>query len=183
MLFSLFPTVEYKNTPTTDIYRDYRTYFKRVLKNYKPRSYQITGAFRPEQLAYLLYNNQQLYWVLTMLNNVYDPFYDWITTQETAYNAVTQKYSKVGGNHVVYHIDKNNEKYYDLIEYPERSGKWYHKNDKDHEYLQYDGVLVPIDTYEDSLIINEGKREILIISPSDINSFVSDLIKEMEKSK
>ncbi|UIW12357.1 MAG: baseplate wedge protein [Enterobacter phage ENC20] len=182
MLFSFFPPVDYNGTPTTDIYRDYRFYFNRVIRNYKPRTYQLTGSLRPEQLAETLYGNQQYYWVILMLNDVYDPFYGWITDQETAYQCAIQRYSKVGGEQVLYHMDGQNNRYYNLVEDPNNPGHWYDKGDKNMRYLQYQGTLVPIDIYEDAVLQNEAKRTIKIINPSDIQSFVSDYIKEMEKA-
>lgn len=182
MLFSFFPAVNYNGKQTTDIFRDYRFYFNRVLQNYKPRTYQLTGTLRPEQLSETLYGNQQYYWVILMLNNVYDPFYGWITDQETAYQCAIQRYSKVGGEQVLYHMDSENNRYYNLVEDPNNIGHWYDKGDKNMLYLQYQGVLVPVDIYEDAILRNESNRSIQIISSSDIQSFISDFIKEMEKA-
>lgn len=182
MIFSFFPAVDYNGKPTTDIFRDYRFYFNRVVRNYKPRTYQLTGTLRPEQLSETLYGNQQYYWVILMLNNVYDPFYGWMTDQETAYQCAIQKYSQVGGEQVLYHIDEDGNRYYNLMEDPNNSGHWYDKGDKEYRYLQFKGTLVPVDIYEDAILQNESKRSIQIINPSDIQSFVSDFIKEMEKA-
>ncbi|AEX26674.1 baseplate wedge subunit [Klebsiella phage KMI9] len=182
MLFSYFPPVDYKGTQTTDIFRDYRFYFNRVIGKYKTRSYQITGTLRPEQLAESLYGNQQYYWILLMLNSVYDPFYGWISDQEAAYQCAIQRYSEVGGEQVLYHVDENNNKYYNLVEDPNNPGHWYDKGDKPMLYLQYQGVLAPVDIYEDAVLQNEAKRTIKIISPSDIQAFLNDFIKEMEKA-
>lgn len=182
MLFSYFNAVDYKGIPTTDIFRDYRAYFNRVLVNYKPRTYQLTGSLRPEQLAETLYGNQQYYWVLLMLNDTYDPFYGWITDQEAAYQCAIQRYSLVGGEQVLYHMDADHNRYYNLVEDPNNSGHWYDKGDKNFRYLQYQGVLVPVDIYEDAVLQNEAKRTIIIISSTDIESFVNDVIKEMTKA-
>lgn len=182
MIFSFFPAVDYNGNATTDIYRDYRFYFNRVLRNYKPRTYQLTGTLRPEQLSETLYGNQQYYWVILMLNNIYDPFYGWITDQETAYQCAVQKYSQVGGEQVLYHMDEEGNKYYNLVEDPNNSGHWYDKGDKNMRYLQFKGTLVPVDIYEDAILQNESKRSIQIINPTDIQSFINDFIKEMEKA-
>lgn len=182
MLFSFFPAVDYDGKKTTDIFRDYRFYFNRVLPNYKPRTYQLTGSPRPEQLAEALYGNQQYYWVITMLNDNYDPFYGWITDQEAAYQCAIQKYSLVGGEQVLYHMDAERNKYFNLVEDPNNPGLWYDKGDTNMLHLQYDGTLVPVDIYEDAIFQNEAKRSIKIIDPADINSFVSDILKEMQKA-
>lgn len=182
MLFSYFPSVDYDGKATTDIFRNYRFYFNRVIPKYKPRTYQLTGTLRPEQLAEVLYGNQQYYWVILMLNDVFDPFYGWITDQETAYQAAIQRYSNVGGEQVLYHVDGQGTRYYNLVEDPNASGNWYDKGDKNFRYLQYRGTLVPVDIYEDAVLQNEAKRTIKIINPADIQSFMSDFIKEMEKA-
>lgn len=182
MLFSFFNPVDRDGVLTTDIYRDYRFYFNRVIRNYKPRTYQMTGSLRPEQLSELLYGNQEYYWVLTMLNNIYDPFYGWITDQETAYQCAIQQYSLVGGEQILYHIDAKKNRYYNLVEDPNNSSHWYDKGDKNMLHLQYQGTLVPVDIYENAVMQNEAKRTIKIINPSDIQSFMNDFIKEMQKA-
>ncbi|UQJ95067.1 baseplate wedge subunit [Klebsiella phage CPRSA] len=102
--------------------------------------------------------------------------------QEAAYQCAIQRYSEVGGEQVLYHVDENNNKYYNLVEDPNNPGHWYDKGDKPMLYLQYQGVLAPVDIYEDAVLQNEAKRTIKIISPSDIQAFLNDFIKEMEKA-
>ncbi|QFR56105.1 baseplate wedge subunit protein [Serratia phage Muldoon] len=182
MLFSFFEPRQYGKVQMTDIFRNYGAYFDAALVNFKPRKYFIAGAPRPEELAYILYGNTQLYWVLLMLNNVYDPWNGWITTQETAYQNAIQKYSKVGGDQVLYHVDKKGEKWYNLVQDPDFPGHWYDKGDIDKKYLQYSGTLVPVSTLEDAIRENEKRREIQIIDPSDIDAFLSNMIREMEKA-
>ena len=175
MLFTFFDPIEYaaktvnKNAPTipmTDIFRNYKDYFKRALAGYRLRTYYIKGSPRPEELANAIYGNPQLYWVLLMCNDNYDPYYGWITSQEAAYQASIQKYKNVGGDQIVYHVNENGEKFYNLVSYD------------DNPYVWYDAV----DTYEAAVLENEKLRQIKIIAKSDINSFMNDLIRIMEKS-
>lgn len=199
MLFSFFDPIDYeaktivKNspslpkslanpTPMTDIFRNYREYFDKVAKRYTLKTYYITGAPRPEELSYQLYGNTQLYWVLLMCNNVYDPYWGWITNQEAAYQGAMQKYRDVGGNKTIYHVNEKGEKFWNLISYPDAPTTWYDKGDRIRKYPQYQGALAAVDTYEDAIKRNEYKREIKIIDPYDIESFVSTLVREMEKA-
>lgn len=191
MLFTFFDPIEYtaktinkqaKTIPMTDIFRNYKSYFKQALAGYRLRTYYIQGSPRPEELAYIIYGNTQLYWVLLMCNDNYDPFYGWITSQEAAYAAAQQRYANTGGQQVVYHINEHGEKFYNLIEDPNNPRVWYDKGDTAMLYPQYEGALSAIDTNEDALIKNESKREIKIISPQDIDSFISDLIRIMEQA-
>lgn len=189
MLFSFFDPINYtaktvnenaKAIPMTDIFRNYKAYFKRIISGYRLRTYYIQGSPRPEELAYQIYGNTQLYWVLLMCNDNYDPYYGWITSQEAAYRAAEQRYENAGGDQVIYHIDAKGDKYYNLVESETNPGTWYDKGDLAQEYPQYQGALAAIDIYEDAIRSNEKKRQIKIIAPSDINSFLSDLIREME---
>lgn len=191
MIFSFFDPIEYtastisKNadaTSMTDIFRHYKGYFDAAVQDFTLQSYIIQGSPRPEYLSYEIYGNTQYYWVLLMCNNVYDPFYGWVQNQEATFDAADQAYANIGGDQVLYHIDSSGNKYYNLVEYPVDSGEWYDKGDTYHYYPQYSGALVPVDIYEDFAERNEKLRQIKIISPDDIESFISSLIRQMEKA-
>ncbi|WJZ28046.1 baseplate wedge subunit [Serratia phage 92A1] len=183
MLFSFFDPISYQNVTTTDIFRNYRGYFNRVAAKFKIKTYYITGAPRPEKLAYDLYGNTQLYWILLMLNNNYDPFWGWIQNQEACYQGSIQRYKDIGGeNQVVYHVDEKGEKYWNLTNYPEAPEIWYDKGDKNKLYVQFIGPLAAVDTLEASILDNEERRQIKIIDPNDMPQFISSFIREMEKA-
>ncbi|APU02439.1 baseplate wedge subunit [Aeromonas phage SW69-9] len=178
MIFSFFDPISYQGKETTDIFKNYRAYFNRVVVKYKPEVYWLSGSPRPEAVAHELYGNQQLYWVLLMLNNTYDPFYDWLTSQDAAYQYAEQQYPV---NQIAYHIDTNGEKYWNLVEDPDFPQNWYDKGDKARMHVQYVGPLRAVDTLEAQVSLNESRRRIMIINPADINAFLSDMIREMEK--
>ena len=199
MLFSFFDPIDYESktvkpdsgsltnadvlsVPMTDIFRNYKEYFDKVAKNYTLKTYYISGAPRPEELAHQLYGNVQLYWVLLMCNNIYDPYYGWITGQEPAYQAAIQRYATAGGNQVLYHVNEKGEKFWNLVNTPQNPYTWYDKGDTEKRYPQYEGPLAAVDIYEDAIRKNEYKREIKIVDPNDIESFTSALIREMEKA-
>lgn len=193
MILSFFDAIEYtaktvninsKTVTLTDIFKNYHGYFNQVAINYQLKTYFIQGAPRPEELSYQLYGNTQYYWVLLMVNNVYDPYHGWIKNQESSYQSAIQKYENTpqGPEQVLYHIDINGEKYYNLVEDPKTPEVWYDKGDTEMLYPQYKGALAAVDVYEDAIRRNEALREIKIIDPRDIESFISALIKLMEKS-
>ncbi|QPI13964.1 baseplate wedge subunit [Serratia phage 4S] len=183
MLFSFFDPITYQGKTTTDIYRNYRAYFDRALAGFKIKTYYIVGSPRPEMLANELYGNTQLYWVLLMLNNTYDPFWGWIQNQEACYQYAIQKYSEVGGeNQVIYHVDSKGEKYYNLTNYEDAPDIWYDKGDKNKLYPQFVGSLAPITPLEDQVLQNEERRQIKIIDPNDMPQFINTFVREMEKA-
>lgn len=178
MIFSFFDPVLYKNKPTTDIYRNYKQYFDNAARGMILRDYTIKGNPRPEELAYLLYGNSNLYWILLMANNIYDPYHGWIKSQNACYTSAEQIHD--GENKVLYHIDRDYNKYYNLTEYPVNSNLWYDLGDKKHKYLQFEGPLRAIDIYEDSILENEKKRHIKILDKRDLSNFLTKFIREME---
>ncbi|ADG60059.1 baseplate wedge subunit [Acinetobacter phage Acj9] len=189
MIISFYDPISYsaktldpnaKEILMANIFKNYTAYFKRVAANYNLVTHYIQGAPRPEALAYELYNNSQLYWVLTMANDIYDPFHDWIKSQDACYQSVAQFHKDPDA--VAYHVDLKNEKYFNLVWYDDEPGVWYDKGDKNRLYPQYKGALAAVSLYEDALLQNEHKREIKIIAPSDIDRFISDLIKELENN-
>lgn len=190
MLLSFYDPVYYsakrtnKNAPNvlmTNIFRNYKKYFDRVAKNYNLTTYYIQGAPRPESLAYSIYNNTQLYWVLLFANDVYDPYHDWIKSQEACYDSVSQEYENPE-TVIMYHVNIKGEKYYNMVEYPLGSGWWYDKGDRNMLHVQYQGALAPVSAYEDAILKNEEKRKIRIVNPSDIEQFIAEFINEMEKN-
>ena len=190
MLLSFYDPVYYsaktvsKKAPDilmTNIFRNYKRYFDRVAKNYNMSTYYIQGAPRPETLSYSIYGNTQYYWILLLANNIYDPYHDWIKTQESCYESVAQQYSNAEST-VAYHINIRGEKYFNLVEYPIGSSEWYDKGDVNMMHVQYNGTLAPVSIYEDAILENEKKRKIKIINPTDMNRFVADFIKEMERN-
>lgn len=164
----------------TDIFKNYTAYFKKVANNYNIITHYIQGSPRPEVLSYELYGNTQLYWLLLMANDIYDPYHGWIKSQEACYQSVKSK-SPNPEDTIAYHVDIKGEKYYNLIQYTP-GGQWFDKGDLNREYPQYSGSLAAVSEYEAALYENEKKREIKIIAPSDIDSFISDLIDEMERN-
>lgn len=190
MLQSFFDPVEYsaktvsKNSPIvlmTDIFRNYKGYFNRVATNYKLTTYYIQGSPRPEALSNMLYGNPQLYWVLLMANDVFDPFHGWIKSQQACYESVAQEYPDPE-DQIAYHINIRGEQFYNLVQSIDRPNEWFDKGDINQKFPQYVGTLAPVSIYESAILDNEKRRQIKIINPSDIDNFISDLIREMERS-
>ena len=182
MIFTFFDPVNYDGKFTTDIFKNYKAYFNRIIKKYNIVSYNITGSPRPEMVAYELYGNPQLYWIILFLNDNYDPFNGWIKSQNACYDSADQRYSEIGGEQVLYHVTPSGEKFEGMVNYPDAPNIWFHKGDKNRLYPQYEGTLIPVDIYEDAIIDNEKYRSIRIVDPKDIDNLLNAFVREMEKS-
>lgn len=185
MLFNYFNPVFYNGAYMADVFHSFKTYFDQAASGYIKRKFIITGSPRPELLSYNLYGSTEYYWVLLMLNNIYDPYYDWVMSEEAVQQYSMIKYQNLEQKQytVLYHVDPNGKKYWRMKEYPAGSLNWYDIGDTYHQYPQHVGSLVPVTAVEHEIDLNEGRRIVDIIAPSDISAFVDDLTRIMEKMK
>ena len=90
-----------------------------ILKRVKLRSGLRSGAFlfdsynvkdgeRPEDIAFKLYGDAQLHWVILMTNNVTDRYYQWPLTQPQFAEYLTDKYG-AGSEDAVHHYEKTTD--------------------------------------------------------------------------
>ena len=57
--------------------------------------YVITDDLRPDQVAYLYYDDPQLVWLIFLANNIIDPYYEWPLTQQMFESFLISKYGTV----------------------------------------------------------------------------------------
>lgn len=180
---SFFGSVDYGGIQTADIFHNYDKFFKNIESKYIFKDYSIRNSPRPELLSYMLYGTVEYYWVLLLINDIYDPFYDWVLSEQGVHEYTEQKYRYVGGAHsVAYHENADGEQFWNVVEDPQHPNMWYDKGDVLKQYLQYNGPMVPVTNIEHELKLNEKRRVIRIVQPNDIKSFVSDIRREMETS-
>lgn len=180
-ILGFFGTVDYGGAETVDIFHNFDRFYKNIESNYIMKEYAIRGAPRPELLSHMIYGSTEYYWVLLLVNKMYDPFYDWIISEQAVHDYSTQKYQNVGGIHkVAYYVNDVGEKFWNVVEDPLHPNMWYDKFDVLKKYLQYHGALVPITNLEHELNENERKRVINIVPPSEIKRFVGDIRRQME---
>ena len=178
---SFFAPVQYGSIPTADIFHNFNGAFKAIEPNYLLKEYSIRGNPRPETLSHMLYGTVNYYWVILLINNIYDPYYDWIQSDQTIHEKSEQKYQHVGGvNEIAYHQNELGERFWNVVEYPKDSGYWYDSRDVLREYLQYKGPMIPVTRIESELDDNEKRRVIKIVSPTDIKGFVEDFYNYLE---
>lgn len=69
--------------------------------------YDITDSDTPENLAYQLYGDSQLHWIILHFNNILDPRFDWPQTTNNLVKYVEGKYTSINGIH---HYEDSEEK-------------------------------------------------------------------------
>lgn len=69
--------------------------------------YDVTDADTPETLAYQIYGDSELHWIILHLNNILDPRFDWPLSTNNLTRFVEKKYSSINGIH---HYEDSNQK-------------------------------------------------------------------------
>src|ERR1035437_9059545 len=59
----------------------------------------IRSGQRPEDIALIYYSDATLYWIVLWMNNVIDPYYDWLLTDSQLVANANQKYANIYGTH------------------------------------------------------------------------------------
>jgi len=188
MIFSIFDKTEYLGVETADIFKNLNYYHKQIVGSFDLIDYKIKGDFRPEQIAYQLYGDTSLYWMILLLNERVDPYYDWIVPNEAVAENAEYRYELIGGNEQVHHhIDEQGRWWYDMIEDPKHPRNWYNKFDfinnapeegqKDYREILYHGVMIPVSVDEYEFDKNENKRVIQVLSSDDVSSYISSFMK------
>ena len=97
MLYDIKANGYYKLVP--DIFR--RVKAKNKIKNNLTLLdvYDVADGERPEHVAYKVYGESDFFWVVCMINNIENPYYDWPLSNLQFENYMKDKYENVDGTH------------------------------------------------------------------------------------
>lgn len=172
--------IEYEGATYDYIFRNIYPIFDAVVSNYQTEQYTIEGDLNAVNLASLLYNNPEYYWIFFILNDVVDPFFDWILSDQNIYEIAISKWGDENIDDLHHYEDGFGNVYYDLVE---NNGLYYDVGDQFFEKPFYsDGALLPVTNIDHLKALNEAKRKITIIQPEDIGRFSADLQKELAQN-
>ena len=71
-------------------------------------NYDVTDGERPEDIAFKLYGDAELHWVVLMTNNVTDRYYQWPLSAPQFAEHLTDKYG-AGNEDAVHHYEKTQD--------------------------------------------------------------------------
>lgn len=189
MILANCPTTTYSGNTDTDItIVDISTniieYYNTIKSNYTLQKYSISGSDRPEIVSYKLYDTVDYAWVLLLVNDIVDPFNDWILSPQAVVERATTRWATMGGIDQVHHYEDEEGRYwYNIIE-DGSTGNWYttdvYGNATD--TLIYNGTMTPVTVRQFEQDKNEEKRIINIIKTSSIDTFVQDMVNQLPSS-
>ena len=172
MYFQNFPTIPYDSTGTGE-FKGVTNLLRRVGIRAKVKSntmlydtYDVRNGESPESIAFRLYDDAELHWVVLLVNDITDRFHDWPLTGAQFLQFIKDKYTNVDAIH---HYEISQE-----------SGDTSLKINIGTSNTDYPSATA-ITNYEYEQEVQDAKRKIRLLDPSYISDFVEEfksIIKE-----
>ena len=151
--------------------------------------YQIKGDDRPDNVAWEIYQESGLDWLVLTCNNIINVQSEWPMSQENFERFLLDKYET--------HETLNNTHHYETIEVKDtlgsiilKEGNWV---DSNFSLTYYDNILEkqitadptnkPITNYDYEIKIEDEKRNIFLLKPQYLNIIYDDMDEIMEYKK
>ena len=169
MYFENFPTIAYDATGNK-IFQTVSDILTRVVARAEVKTrdvlftkYQVMENETPESVAFDYYGRSEYHWIVLMLNQYYDRYYDWPMSQRDLQAYVISKYSDPDGIH-----------HYEISQ---KSGN---TNTKIKVELADEPDATPITNFLYESELNENRKEIKLLDVNYVTTFTSefkDLLK------
>jgi hypothetical protein len=173
MYFENFPIIPYDATGTgefkvvTNILRRVGIRAKVKANTMLYDTYDVKNGETPESIAYKLYDDAELHWVILLINNITDRFHDWPMTEAQFLQYVNDKYTNVDAIH---HYEISQE-----------SGDTSKKINIGTDNTDY-STATAITNYEHEQDVQDNKRKIRLLDPSYISDFINEFKSIMSES-
>ena len=133
--------------------------------------YDVRSGETPEQVAFKVYGDTEYHWVILIMNNITDRYYDWPLSDYAFEEYVKNKYSNPGG---VHHYEKTQSSGRTTSNGPE---DYSHKIEVNSDATGAEAVT----NYEYERRLQEQKRQIRILSPSYLPAFEQEFKKLVKR--
>ena len=177
MFFSRFPKIAYDISGdnnyklVTDILR--RVKIKSAIRDNTSLfdKYDIQNGESPETVAYKIYGDAKYHWVILLLNDVTNRYYDWPLDNYAFEEYVKNKYTNPGA---VHHYEKT-----------QSSGRTTSNGPEDYSHkieVNSDAVgAQAVSNYEYERRLQDQKRQIKLLDPAYLPSFEQEFSKLVRK--
>ena len=151
--------------------------------------YQVKGDDRPDNVAYSVYNDASLDWVILLSNNIINIQTEWPMQQSELDRYLLEKYGSYEKLNEVHH--------YETIKIKDSSGVTIVEEgltvESDFSVIFYDwmidsletkqGITTPVTNYEYEMKIEDEKRNIFALKPRYLNVIKDDIEELMTYKK
>jgi hypothetical protein len=173
MYFDNFPIIPY-DSEGNGKFKDVKNLLRRVGIRAKVKTntmlfdtYDVKNGESPESIAFKLYSNSELHWVVMLVNNITDRYHDWPMSEAQFLQFVNDKYDNVDAIH-----------HYEI---PQSSGDTSKKINVGTSNSDYP-TATAITNFEHEQEQQDIKRKIRLLDPSFVPSFVSEFKSLMKES-
>lgn len=191
MYFSLVPNISYDEKPISYPFSESdfvtaKNFFRRYRINDDVfsnavffKKYSITDGERPDTLAQRSYGDPFYDWVILLTNNMVNAQYDWPMSNYVLYKTLESEFDDPYGT--IHHYETD-----EIAQYPaglhvdEQFYNSTHKINVNGSILTKNGneICRPVTIAEHYATENEKKREIYLLKPSYVQSFVDDFRRQ-----
>ena len=173
MYFKQFPTIPY-DSQGTGKFKDVKNLLRRVAIRSKVKTnamvydtYDVKNGETPESIAFKLYGDAELHWVIMLVNDITDRFHDWPMSEAQFLQYVNEKYDNVDAVH-----------HYEIAQ---SSGDTSTKIDIGTSNADYP-TATAITNFEHEQEQQDIKRKIRLLDPSFLEDFVEEFKLLMRES-
>ena len=169
--FNEFPLIQYnlsgvngKTVEVTDIWRKVKVRSKIANNLSLFDKFDVPEGDSPETVAYKVYGSTDYFWVVCLLNNVVNRYYDWPLDEFNFQQYVADKYANPDAIHH-YEITQSSGK-----QTGEGPSDYTHKIEVNSDYVGAESVS----NIEYERRLQDEKRQIKLLSPQYLNSFIDE---------
>ena len=172
MYFNFFPTVDYVNVgqsnskTVTNILK--RAAIREVVKNNLAiyTKYIIKSGETPESVAFNVYGDAELHWVILLTNDIYDRYHQWPMNVNQFLSYVNEKYTNPNATH-----------HYEISQ---SSGDTSVKIDIGSDNTDYPSATA-ITNFEYEESRQDALRQIRLLNVAQVNKVVNDFSRLMKE--
>ena len=169
--FSQFPRINYNlsgvngNTNNvTDIFRRVKIRSKIADNVTLLDKYDVSEGEKPEDVAYKIYGDADYFWVVTLVNNIVNRYYDWPLPEFVFQQYLKDKYSNPDAIHH-YEVTQQSGK-----QAGEGPADYSHKLEVNSDYPGAQSVS----NVEYERRLQDKKRQIKLLQPNYLNNFIDE---------
>ena len=147
--------------------------------------YQIVGDDRPDNVAFNVYEDETLDWVVLLSNNITNIQTEWPLNQQSFYNFLIEKYGSEEAIHGIHHYEttevRNTDKTIIVpkgLKVPQNYSIEFY-DARLSSYTTASNITTEITNYTYENKIEENKRNIYILKPSYLNVILNDMEESM----
>ena len=129
-------------------------------------AYDVQDGERPEDIAFKLYGDAELHWIVLMTNNVTDRYYQWPLSQPQFAEHLTDKYG-AGNEDATHHFEKTTDSGPTSGSGPNDYSHLVECNEDDEGF-----AIITNRQYEQRL--QDGYRQIRLLNPQFLDPFVEE---------